>query len=177
MSVLLEGLKTYVEETPEVPDDSAGVPDECRECTYISSQAESANLSLYKSRQKVLVAEDSEINRYVYQNMFRLFEVDVEFAVSGPNALELIEKEPFCLMILDLQMPGMSGIDVINVYNDATPIGSRVPIVVITGDATAEMLDECKKLGVSAFIPKPVGVDKMREILGHYKVMAAGAAY
>lgn len=162
---------------PEVPDESAGVPDEYRECSYISSQAESANLSLYKSRQKVLVAEDSEINRYVYQNMFRLFEVDVEFAVSGPNALELIEKEPFCLMILDLQMPGMSGIDVINVYNDATAIGNRVPIVVITGDATAEMLDECKKLGVSAFIPKPVGVDKMREILGHYRVMAAGAAH
>jgi two-component system sensor histidine kinase RpfC len=161
---------------PDVPDESGGAPDDCSECTYISSQPERRNLSLYKSRQKVLVAEDSEINRYVYQNMFRLFGVDVEFAVSGPNALELIHKEQFCLIILDLQMPGMSGIDVINIYNDSTAIGSRVPIVVITGDATAEMLDECKKLGVSAFIPKPIGVDKMREILGHYNVMEASCA-
>ncbi len=161
----------------DVPDESCAAPDEYRECTYISSQAESSNKSINNFRQKVLIAEDSEINRYVYQNMFRLFGVDVEFAVSGPHAIELIDKEPFCLMILDLQMPGMSGIDVINIYNDSTAIGSRVPIVVITGDATAEMLDECKKLGVSAFIPKPVGVDKMREILGHYHVMEASCAY
>lgn len=161
----------------DVPDESCAAPDEYRECTYISSQAESSNKSINNFRQKVLIAEDSEINRYVYQNMFRLFGVNVEFAVSGPHAIELIDKEPFCLMILDLQMPGMSGIDVINIYNDSTAIGSRVPIVVITGDATAEMLDECKKLGVSAFIPKPVGVDKMREILGHYHVMEASCAY
>jgi len=162
---------------PDVPDESCAAPDEHRECTYISSLAESSNMSINNFRQKVLIAEDSEINRYVYQNMFRLFDVDVEFAVSGSNAIELIDKEPFCLMILDLQMPGMSGIDVINIYNDSTAIGSRIPIVVITGDATAEMLDECKKLGVSAFIPKPVGVDKMREILGHYHVMEASCAY
>jgi two-component system sensor histidine kinase RpfC len=163
--------------TPEVPDEPECVPDVFREAVYFGGQGGRGDMPLDQSRKKVLIAEDSEINRYVYQNMFRLFEVDVEFAVSGSSALDLIEKKPFCLMILDLQMPGMSGIDVINIYNSVTAIGSRIPIVVITGDATAEMLEECKRLGVSAFIPKPIGVDKMREILGRYNVMEASPAY
>jgi len=162
---------------PDEPDESECMPDVFREPVYFGSQVGRGNVSPDQARQKVLIAEDSEINRYVYQNMFRLFEVDVEFAVSGSSALDLIEKKPFCLMILDLQMPGMSGIDVINIYNSATAVESRIPIVVITGDATAEMLEECKKLGVSAFIPKPIGVDKMREVLGRYNVMEASPAY
>ena len=128
---------------------------------------------------RVLIAEDSEINRYVYQNMFQLLGVDVVFAESGARALDLLGSEHFSLMILDMQMPGMSGIDVINRYNDSTDFGDRVPIVVITGDATDEIRGECESLGVSAFIAKPIAVDNMHKLLGRYTVldgsMAAGA--
>jgi two-component system sensor histidine kinase RpfC len=128
---------------------------------------------------RVLIVEDSAINRYVYQNMFKLFGVDVIFAETGAQALDLLGEEHVTLMILDMQMPGMSGVDVINSYNDATDVGDRVPIVVITGDATDEMRDECESLGVSDFLPKPVAVDKMRILLGRYMVLdgsvAAGA--
>ena len=128
---------------------------------------------------RVLIAEDSEINRYVYQNMFQLLGVDVVFAESGARALDLLGSEHFSLMILDMQMPGMSGIDVINRYNDSTDFGDRVPIVVITGDATDEIRSECESLGVSAFIAKPIAVDNMHKLLGRYTIldgsMAAGA--
>jgi two-component system sensor histidine kinase RpfC len=125
---------------------------------------------------RVLIVEDSAINRYVYQNMFQLFGVDVIFAETGAQALDLLAEEHFTLMILDMQMPGMSGVDVINRYKDATDAGDRVPIVVITGDATDEVRDECESLGVSDFLPKPVAVDKMRELLGRYMVLQGGVA-
>ncbi|MGB5260480.1 MAG: ATP-binding protein [Gammaproteobacteria bacterium] len=127
------------------------------------------------SRPRVLIAEDSEINRYVYQSMFQLFDVDVMFAESGAQALDLLDKESVRLMILDMQMPGMSGIDVINRYHESTNVVDRVPIVVITGDATEEIKGECERLGVSAFLPKPIGIERMRDLLGQYRVVGSGA--
>lgn len=124
-----------------------------------------------KARARVLIAEDSEINRYVYRSMCQLLNVDVEFADSGAQALELLANEDFRLMILDMQMPGMSGIDVINHYNESTDVDERVPIVVITGDATNEIREECEQLGVSGFLPKPIGVEKMRELMSRYQTL------
>ena len=129
-----------------------------------------------KARARVLIAEDSEINRYVYRSMCQLLNVDVEFADSGAQALELLANEDFRLMILDMQMPGMSGIDVINHYNESTDVDERVPIVVITGDATNEIREECEQLGVSGFLPKPIGVEKMRELMSRYQTLGGVVA-
>ena len=125
---------------------------------------------------RVLVAEDSNINRYVYESMLQLLGVDVVFAESGGEALELMRTGGFSLAILDLQMPGVSGLDVIGIYNRATDKASRMPIVVITGDATAEMKHECELLGVSAFLPKPVGLDRMRDLLNQYMIQGGDLA-
>ena len=99
---------------------------------------------------RVLVAEDSEINRQVFMNMFELQGLDARYAGSGPVALDLLEKESFDLVFMDIQMPGMSGLEVIRHYNEATPMADRAPVVVITGDATADIQEECEQLGVRA---------------------------
>jgi two-component system sensor histidine kinase RpfC len=115
---------------------------------------------------RVLVAEDSEINRYVFMNMFELLGVEARYAESGPAALELLEKETFDLLILDIQMPGMSGLEVISHYHESTALPDRAPIVVITGDATADIRAECEQLGVRSFLAKPVGLDQLRQVIG-----------
>ena len=137
----------------------------------INAQVDRSESSFGKVRARVLIAEDSEINRYVYRSMCQLLNVDVEFAESGAQALELLANEDFRLMILDMQMPGMSGIDVINYYNESTAVDERVPIVVITGDATSEIREECEQLGVCGFLPKPIGVEKMRELMRRYRTL------
>jgi CheY-like chemotaxis protein len=117
---------------------------------------------------RVLVAEDSEINRYVFMNMFELLGVEARYAESGPAALELLEKETFDLLILDIQMPGMSGLEVIGHYHESTALPDRAPIVVITGDATADIRVECEQLGVRSFLAKPVGLDRLRQVIGEF---------
>jgi len=117
---------------------------------------------------RVLVAEDSEINRYVFMNMFELLGVQARYAESGPAALELLEKERFDLLILDIQMPGMSGLEVISHYHESTALPDRAPIVVITGDATADIRAECEQLGVRSFLAKPVGLDRLRQVIGEF---------
>jgi len=58
-------------------------------------------------------------------------------------------------------MPGLSGFDVIKEYRKLHPAAASVPIVVITGDATQEVFDECAQLGVSRFLLKPVDQSKL----------------
>jgi two-component system sensor histidine kinase RpfC len=157
-----------------IPLETATAGEQVVESQAVASVSES-EFSPVLAGSRVLIAEDSEINRYVYQRMFQLFDVDVMFAESGAQALDLLDKEEVRLMILDMQMPGMSGIDVINRYNESTNVVDRVPIVVITGDATEDIQGECEKLGVSAFLPKPIGVEKMRTLLGQYRVLGRGA--
>lgn len=117
---------------------------------------------------RVLVAEDSEINRYVFMNMFELLGVEARYAESGPVALEMLKNEDFNLLIMDIQMPGMSGLEVIGHYHAATAEALRVPVVVITGDATAEIQEECAQLGVRSFLAKPVGLDRLRQVITEF---------
>jgi CheY-like chemotaxis protein len=113
------------------------------------------------SRIRVLVADDSEINRHVFSSMLDFLGVDAIFAESGPVALQKLEDKKSDLVILDVQMPGMSGLDVIRHYHASTKISERIPIMIVTGDATADIQEECCQLGVRTFLTKPVELEKL----------------
>jgi two-component system sensor histidine kinase RpfC len=114
---------------------------------------------------RALIAEDSEINRMVFREQCNLLGVAPALVDSGGAALEVLANEKVDVVILDIQMPGMSGLDVIRNYNERTDVAVRVPIVVITGDATEDIQAECKQLGVHSFLAKPVELDKLRAVL------------
>ncbi len=116
-------------------------------------------------RISVLVAEDSEMNRHVYRGMFGLLGIKATYADSGPVALEKLKTESPDVMILDIQMPGMSGQEVIRKYHARTAVSARVPIIIVTGDATADIQDECERLGVSSFLTKPVELDRLGGVI------------
>ena len=84
-----------------------------------------------------------------------------DIAASGEAALEQLQTNEYDIIMLDIQMPGLSGFDVIKKYRKLHPVADSVPIVVITGDATQEVYDECIQLGVSRFLLKPVDPGKL----------------
>jgi two-component system sensor histidine kinase RpfC len=116
----------------------------------------------------VLIAEDSDINRHVYSTMFNYLGVRIEFAETGEIALDKLKHSSYDLLIVDMQMPGMSGIDIINKYYEFTPPSQRVPIAMITGDATADIEQNCEQLGVKAFLAKPVTLEKLHDLASAY---------
>ena len=117
------------------------------------------------SRIRALVAEDSEINRHVFSGLLDFLGVDAMFAESGPLALQKHEDKKSDLVILDVQMPGMSGLDVIRYYHASTNVSERIPIMIVTGDATVEIQEECWQLGVRAFLTKPVELEKLHSAI------------
>jgi CheY-like chemotaxis protein len=80
-------------------------------------------------------------------------------------ALEKLRNGTYDILVLDIQMPGMSGFDVIELYKARNLEEKEIPIIVVTGDATAEIYEKCDQLGVSRFLLKPVDQDKLRYAL------------
>jgi CheY-like chemotaxis protein len=95
-------------------------------------------------------------------------------AESGPDALEKIRHESPNLLILDIQMPGMSGLDVIREYHATTDASERIPVVIVTGDATVDIKLECRQLGVEDFLAKPVELDNLHRIISRYVFQCSG---
>jgi two-component system sensor histidine kinase RpfC len=133
--------------------------------------AEASRQRPVAGRGNVLVVEDSDINCYVYQTMFRFLGVNVEFAETGAIALEKLQQGKYDLLVFDMQMPGMSGVEIIRRYYDFTEPEERAPIAVITGDATADIEHECGQLGVRAFLAKPVSLDNIRDLTNRFVVI------
>lgn len=152
-------------------------PDDLQLDTYHAGavlRAEAASCTAV-SCARVLVVEDSDINCRVYETMLHYLGVDVDFAETGAKALEMLKQNTYELLIFDMQMPGMSGTEIIRRYQDITRPENRVPIVVITGDATADIEQECGELGVRAFLAKPVSLDRMRALVSRFLALNKAA--
>jgi CheY-like chemotaxis protein len=114
------------------------------------------------------VVEDCDINCLVYRTMFGHLGIDAVFARNGVEALARLEDERYDMMVFDMHMPGMSGTEAIERYNQLVRREQRPPIVVITGDATPDMESTCNRLGVDALLTKPVSLDSISRLVGKY---------
>lgn len=102
---------------------------------------------------KILVVDDEPDVRQRLSNIIsKRIDSDVETAASGEEALEKLKQEAFDLALLDIKMPGLSGIDVIKKAAQFTP---RTKIVVITGYDSEEIASEALKHGAVDYLTKP----------------------
>ena len=102
---------------------------------------------------RVLIVDDDPASRRLLEVRLRPLECDVATAGNGEQALSAIRKDPPDLVLLDLQMPKMGGIDVLRTLRKE---GSDVPTIVITAHGSIETAVEAMKEGAHDFITKPV---------------------
>jgi len=114
------------------------------------------------SQVNILVVDDEESMRDSCQQALSQDGNRVEAAEDGLTGLAILEKESFDLVILDLKMPGMSGMEVLKKIKEEDP---EVVVVVITGYATIESAVEAMKEGAYDYIPKPFTPDSLRMIV------------
>ena len=84
-------------------------------------------------------------------------------AHSGEEALSLFDQRRPDAVFLDIVMPKMSGIDVLRRIRETHP---ALPVIVITGSASSQQIDEVKRLGVTDVIEKPFALKQLDEALG-----------
>ncbi len=124
---------------------------------------------------RILVAEDNEINRKVIGRILERAGHAVRIVDDGEKALDALEKEPFDVVLMDLQMPVMGGLEAAKIYRLAHAEGSRVPLVALTADATPEAAQACAEAGMDACITKPIDTRKLLEMIGAFAPARAAA--
>jgi len=75
---------------------------------------------------------------------------------DGEQALDALENERFDVIIMDLNMPQLGGLDAARAYRFMDPESMHVPIIMLSADVTPETVKECESAGIDAFLPKPV---------------------
>jgi two-component system, sensor histidine kinase RpfC len=108
---------------------------------------------------RVLVADDNEVNSMIITQILLQHNHQVDVVKNGELALDKLRDTDYDLMILDGNMPIMSGMEVIQIYQ-ALNIGQpQVPIIMLSADATLDTIESYKEVGVSAYLTKPIEID------------------
>jgi CheY-like chemotaxis protein len=101
---------------------------------------------------RILIADDDEMNKYLAQHILESYNVDIDTANDGKEALEKILNENFDLVLMDLHMPEMGGVDVVKAIRQK---GIDIKIIAITGNVLPSEREKCFKAGMNEYIAKP----------------------
>lgn len=106
-------------------------------------------------RPRILVADDNRTNLMIVRRMLEQGGYDVDAVETGDEALERLCAGGYRAAVLDMHMPEMDGIMVLRRYRSLRP-QSRLPVIVLTANATLEAQQECAEAGADAYLAKPV---------------------
>ena len=123
---------------------------------------------------KVLVVEDNEINQEIIIELLQGLGLEVTAVGNGREALDIIEQQVFDIVLMDLQMPVMDGLEAtraIRALDDARV--NRVPVIALTANAMNEDRDRCLDVGMDDFLSKPIDVAELNAKLERWLVMSA----
>jgi two-component system, sensor histidine kinase and response regulator len=113
--------------------------------------------------QRVLLAEDNDVNREIAQDLLQSVGLVVETAVNGLRAVELGQSRRYDLVLMDVQMPGMDGLEATRTLR--ATVGNRMPIVAMTANAFVEDRANCLAAGMNDHVAKPVDPATLYSIL------------
>jgi len=116
--------------------------------------------------EKVLLVDDEEEFVETLAERMRNRGMDVETSTSGRDALDLIDEDSFDVVVLDLKMPGMDGLEALARIKKRRP---EIQVVLLTGHATVEKSVEAMKQGALEFLEKPIDLSKLAEVIHHAK--------
>jgi DNA-binding response OmpR family regulator len=132
---------------------------------YRKHQSEQKETEM-KEMKVLLVDDEEEFVRSLSERM-KMREVNSDVALSGEEALENMTEDLPDVMVLDLKMPGMDGMEVLRRAKEAYP---GVQIIMLTGHGSEKDEKEARRLGVFEYLQKPVAIEKlMKTITEAYK--------
>jgi len=130
-----------------------------------SEQSNTSDFSLENI--KVLLVEDNEFNRIVAQNSLKYFKCEVIEAINGLEAVEVLKTQHFDVILMDVQMPVMDGIEATSIIRNE--LKSTIPIIALTANAFKTEIEKFKLAGINDYITKPFDEDVLYKTI--YKVI------
>jgi len=114
---------------------------------------------------RVLVVEDNALNRAVAKAFLSRHKIQVTEAFDGLEALAIVERQSFDLIFMDIQMPGMDGIEVCTLMRDK---GITTPIIALTANAQQSEKVKCERAGMNDYLIKPFQEQQILQVLNTF---------
>jgi CheY-like chemotaxis protein len=132
---------------------------------YVTEQASAIaprNRKISDERNSVLIVDDEKNIRLSLRHALDTLELDIDMAENGQEALAKLEEKPFNLVLLDLRMPGVDGMQVLRQVRKIRPC---TRVIVLSAYLTPELAAEALARGASSALPKPFVPGRIREVV------------
>jgi hypothetical protein len=110
----------------------------------------------------VLVVEDNEVNQVVTRGMLGRLGYSCEIAADGIQALAKLATRRYRVVLMDMQMPGLDGVEATRRWREQEPDGCHVPIIAMTANVLPGDEETCRSAGMDDFLGKPVHLEELR---------------
>ncbi|MEU8781353.1 response regulator [Streptomyces sp. NPDC048637] len=124
---------------------------------------------------RILLAEDHNVNRQLALRMLQKLGYTADAVENGVEAVNALRKEKYDVVLMDIHMPMMSGLQAAREIHQELPAHRRPRIVALTASAMAEDYDACLAAGMDDFISKPLHLNDLRAVLDKCIPLASGA--
>jgi len=118
---------------------------------------------------RILLVEDDKMNQFVMSRLLKKWKSHVDIAENGVEAIEKLEKQKYNVVLMDMHMPQLNGIETTKIIRNQTSdvLDHEVPIIALTADVTSETRELVKEAGMNNFITKPSEQEDMYERIVH----------
>lgn len=119
---------------------------------------------------RMLIAEDNKVNQLLVKNMLKKFGVQhLSLVESGQAAIDIVQKENFDMILMDIQMPGMDGYEATEqIQKILKEKNISTPILACTADASEKEKEKARNAGMIDYIVKPYTPDELYEVISKY---------
>ncbi|MEP5937890.1 MAG: CHASE domain-containing protein [Erythrobacter sp.] len=126
-----------------------------------------------RSSIRVILAEDHDVNRMLVEEMAQDVEITLDCASDGQEVVAMIEHAalndlPYHLVLMDVQMPRMDGLQATKVLREKGYDEKSLPVVALTANAFPEDVQKCLRAGMQAHCAKPLTIERFEELLGQW---------
>jgi len=122
----------------------------------------------------ILFIEDDPMNRRVVKDMLDVAGASMTGAESAELGLKLVEEQDFDMILVDLRMPGMDGLEAIRHIRARGDAKGRLPIIVVTADTALDLRERCLTDGADEVLFKPVAMDSLFDAIGRMLAKGSG---
>jgi CheY-like chemotaxis protein len=116
---------------------------------------------------RILLAEDNVVNQKLAMRLLSQMGYAADLARHGVEAVEAIERQTYDVVLMDVQMPEMDGLQASREITRRWPAGDRPRIVAMTANAMQGDREECMAAGMDDYVTKPIRVDALVEALNN----------
>ncbi len=121
-----------------------------------------------QGRGRLLLAEDNEINTLLAVTILQEAGYDVDCVVNGEEAVEAVKRSAFDLILMDMQMPRMDGLQAARLIRQLDGPSGATPIIAMTANAMRKDQDACMAAGMNDFISKPIDAEAFLAVVARF---------